>query len=64
LRLEFHGTKVAADAGLPAYRELDEALALTTMIKSEFCDNHKILIFQDRFDILLEMGLSGVAEQI
>jgi hypothetical protein len=64
LKLEFHGTKVAADAGLPAYRELDEALALTTMIKSEFCDNRKILIFQDRFDILLEMGLSGVAEQI
>jgi len=64
LKLEFHGTKVAADAGLPAYRELDEALALTTMIKSEFCDNGKILIFQDRFDILLEMGLSGVAEHI
>jgi len=34
------------------------------MIKSEFCDNRKILIFQDRFDILLELGLSGVAEQI
>jgi hypothetical protein len=49
---------------LPACRELDEALALTTMIKSEFCDNRKILIFQDRFDILLELGLSGVAEQI
>lgn len=26
---------------MPAYQELDEALALTTMIESEFCDNRK-----------------------
>jgi len=39
LKLEFHGTKVTSDAGLIAYRELDEVLGLTTIIKSELADN-------------------------
>ena len=38
MKLEFHGTNVTSDAGLLAYRELEEALGLMAMIQSELRD--------------------------
>ena len=57
LKLEFHGTKVTSDAGLLAYRKLDDALGLTTSIDADLCDNRTGKNTQHSISALLRQAI-------
>jgi hypothetical protein len=57
LKLEFHGTKVTSDAGLLAYRELDEAFGLSAAVDSELRDNRTGKNTRHRIAALLRQSI-------
>jgi len=59
LKLEFHGVKVTSDAGLLAYRELDDVFGLTDMVACELRDNRKGKNTQHSVRALLRQSIYG-----
>ena len=57
LRLEFHGAKVTSDAGLLAYRDLDEALGLFDRVPFVFHDSRTGRNIQHHLTALLRQSV-------
>ncbi len=57
LRLEFHGDKVTSDAGLLAYRDLDEALGLFDSVPFVFHDSRTGRNIQHHLTVLLRQSV-------
>ena len=57
VKLEFHGTKVTSDAGLLAYRELDQAFCLTDSAAEALFDARRDRNTQHRLTALLRQAV-------
>jgi Transposase DDE domain group 1 len=59
LKLEFHGAKITSDGGLLAYRELDDALALTATAASTLAEGRRGKNIRHRLLGLLRQAIYG-----
>ncbi len=59
LKLEFHGTRITSDGGLLAYRELDDALGLTTIGVSALAEGRRGRNIRHRLLGLLRQAIYG-----
>src|SRR3712207_689303 len=59
LKLEFHGARITSDGGLLAYRELDDALGLTSMAVSALAEGRHGRNISHRLLGLLRQAVYG-----
>jgi hypothetical protein len=59
LKLEFHGARITSDAGLLAYRELDDALGLTATAASVLAEGRRGRNIRHRLSGLLRQAVYG-----
>ena len=59
LKLEFHGARITSDAGLLAYRELDDALGLTATAASTLAEGRRGRNIRHRLLGLLRQAVYG-----
>ena len=59
LKLEFHGTRITSDAGLLAYRELDDVIGLTATAASVLAERRRGKNIRHRLLGLLRRAVYG-----